>query len=263
MAIDLKWDITYNCNLMCDHCINGHYLNHRDKELSFHDIRKIIDLIHEKVGIRKIQFLGGEPLTRNDFIDVLKYLDDRGILFGFNTNGLLINSKMLERLGSLQHFEAIILSLEGPNEEINDAIRGKKVYNILMDRIKLLIRYKKSNPAAKFKVCINTVITSQNYMYTTEMSELLRKEEVDEWILLQFIEEGNGVGKHLSLDKDQLLELVKMVAEEYTEHKDEKLVISPKFVRPMAIDYAKECLELEFPEIAHGCGAGSTLAFLV
>ena len=262
MSINLKWDITYKCNLMCGHCINGNYLNQNENELSFDEVKKIVDLIHEKVGVERIQFLGGEPLTRKDFIDILEYLDAKGIAFGFNTNGLLINSASIERLGRLQNFDSVTLSLEGPTEEINDAIRGKRVYNILLDRMKQLIQYKQKNPSANFHVSVNMVVTSQNYNYIAEMIELCRKENISELNLLEFIEEGNGVGKHLSLSREQLLDAIKTVAEQYTKHRGEQLKIIPKFVRPMAIDYARHCLNLNFPEIIHGCGAGSTLAFL-
>lgn len=216
----------------------------------------------KKSILRESSFWGGEPLTRADFIDIAEYLETKGIFWGLNSNGLLINSSSLERMGRLHYFDSITLSLEGPNAEINNEIRGKKVFDILINRIQLLNRFKKENPSAAFKININTVVTSRNYKYIPEIIELCRRENIDELSLLEFIEEGNGVGKSLSLNKEQLLETIKVVAEIYTKQKKGKPVINPRFVRPYAVDYAKICLNLDFPEVAHGCGAGSTLVFL-
>lgn len=261
MGLVIKWDITYKCNLMCDHCINGNYLNQNEDELTLSEVKAIIDKIHSHIPIEHIQFLGGEPLTRTDFIDILSYLNSKGIRFGFNTNGLLITSKQINQLGTFSNFDSVILSVEGPNAEVNDAIRGKSVFNILINRIRLLNNYKKQNPDSNFKIFVNTVLTSKNYEYVADMIELCKKENINELNLLEFIEGGNGVGKSLSLNNEQFLQVIKTVAQKYSDGLG-NLVVVPKFARPMAKKYVKECLNLEFPTISHTCGAGSSFLYL-
>ena len=43
MGLSIKWDITYRCNLKCDHCINGEYLSDSEDEISYEGIRNIVD----------------------------------------------------------------------------------------------------------------------------------------------------------------------------------------------------------------------------
>lgn len=261
MGLSLKWDITYRCNLMCNHCINGNYLSNSGEEVSYGEITKIIDEISACIPIDYIHFLGGEPLTRKDFIDILYYLETKGIKYGFNSNGLLLNKSVFEKIGHLKTFDSIVVSLEGPTPEINDKIRGKNVFNILLDRIRMINSYRKDNRESGFKLCVNTVVTSANCEYISDIVDLCEKENVDELSLLEFIEEGNGKGQNLSLSSEQFFDVIKLVAEKYT-YDRRKMRIIPKFARPLAKDYARECLKLEFPDIVHGCGAGATSLFL-
>lgn len=43
MGVTIKWDITYKCNLNCNHCINGKYHNKDYKKIKF----KFIDYLSE------------------------------------------------------------------------------------------------------------------------------------------------------------------------------------------------------------------------
>ncbi len=261
MGLSIKWDITYKCNLLCDHCINGNYLNNFGDEVSYEEITRIIDEISECIPIDYIHFLGGEPLTRKDFLDILFYLDKKNIRYGFNSNGLLLNKAVLNQIGYLKCFDSVVVSLEGPNAEINDMIRGKNVFNILLDRMKTINKFKEEHPESLFKICVNTVVTSLNYEYISDIIKLCEQENIDELSLLEFIEDGHGIGKKLSLEPQQFLSVVKTVGENYTNN-NSRLKIIPKFARPLAKNYARQCLDLDFPDIEHGCGAGATTLFL-
>ena len=261
MGLSIKWDITYKCNLLCNHCINGNYLNNSGDEIGYDEITKIIDEISECIPIDYIHFLGGEPLTRKDFIDILCYLEKKNIRYGFNSNGLLLNMNVLEQIGHLKCFDSVVVSLEGPNAKINDMIRGKNVFNILIDRMRTIKKFKEANPDSSFKLCVNTVVTALNYECISDIIKLCEFENVDELSLLEFIEDGNGIGKNFSLQPYQFLYVVKSVAENYT-NSCSKLKIVPKFARPLAKEYARDCLGLDFPNIEHGCGAGATTLFL-
>lgn len=51
MSINIKWDITYKCNLNCKHCVNGDLLGQIDYELDTSEILQIIEkLSHLDIG---------------------------------------------------------------------------------------------------------------------------------------------------------------------------------------------------------------------
>jgi radical SAM protein with 4Fe4S-binding SPASM domain len=86
-------EITARCNLNCRHC----YINlpaadrtAANKELSFDEIREIVD---EAVSLGALWCLvtGGEPLLRDDFLEIYLYLKRKGLLVTVFTNATLVN----------------------------------------------------------------------------------------------------------------------------------------------------------------------------
>lgn len=259
--LSIKWDITYRCNLMCGHCINGDYLSKNDKELKLEEMIEIIEKINKDIPVGYVHFLGGEPLVHPEFINFLEYLENTSIKFGFNTNGILLNENNFERLAKLKNLTNIVLSMEGPNEKMNDEIRGKKIFNLIIRRLRMIAEYKEKNVGCDIKIIVNTVLTALNYKSISDMIDLCVKEKVNSLQLLEFIEDGNGVGKNYSLNDEMFLETVKIIAERYTIGCD-SLEIVPKFARPLVKDYVEKNLQLKFPLAIHGCGAGATTLFL-
>lgn len=254
MGLSIKWDITYACNLYCKHCINGDYLNRRDNSISFGDFKKIIDNISATSKIDYIHFLGGEPTVRKDFIEICTYLDYKKIKFGFNTNTLKLNTNYIRKLMNLNYLDNIVISLEGPNEQINDIIRGKSVFKIIdrtLDNMKELgFDFK--------KVTINTVISKLNYRYLSALIEYCISKNIEQLDLLELIEAGNAAGSGLSLNYAQKLDaLISIIP-----YLDQKIKIVPKFVMPMTVNYInnKYSANIEYPE--HGCNAGISFIYI-
>ena len=61
-------ELTYRCNLKCPYCYVG--LDRNKEELSFEEWKHVINQI-PFYGI--VTIVGGEPLIRNDFIDIFAY----------------------------------------------------------------------------------------------------------------------------------------------------------------------------------------------
>lgn len=261
MGLSVKWDITYKCNLNCGHCINGHLLNNKAEELSLDEIKKIVDKLYELNKTEYIHLLGGEPTYRKDFFEICDYFELKKLPFGFNTNGLTLNSDGMKKILHNKSLQSIIISLEGPTAEINDTIRGKNVFNIVIKNLKELELYRKGNNLNHINFVVNTVVSKQNFQYILQMMDFCIELGVDELNLLQMIPDGNAEGKDFLLSQEEELELVVQIAKKYAQVKD-KLVLKPKFARPIVSDYCEKCLGLEFPLVAHECGAGTEFAFI-
>lgn len=261
MGLVVKWDITYKCNLFCEHCINGEFISNDKNELNTEEVLKIIDDLSDSLDLEYIGFLGGEPSVRKDIKEITDHLDSKGIKFGMVTNGLLLKSKTMEGVLLNKSFEQLIVSLEGPNAKINDEIRGKNVFEKIIEGIKHVNMLKKGNSDCTVKIAVNTVLTKMNYMYVNEMIDLCIDLKVDEINFLQLISKGNAESLDLRLSKQQELEVIKTISDRYQKDND-KLKINPKFVRPIVQDYCEKVLNIDFPTINHGCGAGSTFGYL-
>jgi radical SAM protein with 4Fe4S-binding SPASM domain len=99
-------ELTYRCNLDCVHCfckgleekgkrlkVKGERLEHR--ELSTKEWKKILDIIHRE-GCLWLTFSGGEPLMREDFLDIYSYAKSKGFLITIFTNGQALTSEILD-----------------------------------------------------------------------------------------------------------------------------------------------------------------------
>lgn len=90
--LSLELEITARCNNRCRHCYINLPANDpvaRNKELTFEQLRDVIDEA-ASLGTLWCLVTGGEPLLREDFIDVYLYLKKKGVLVSVFTNAALL-----------------------------------------------------------------------------------------------------------------------------------------------------------------------------
>lgn len=115
------WNCTKTCNLKCLHCYSSSDHQKYQGELSSHEGKKLIeDLSAFKVPV--LLFSGGEPLLRNDIMELAKYAVQLGIRATFSTNGTLIDKKVAQELKEIG-VGYVGISLDGIGSE-NDKFRG-------------------------------------------------------------------------------------------------------------------------------------------
>ncbi|MCL4386359.1 MAG: GTP 3',8-cyclase MoaA [Actinobacteria bacterium] len=91
----LRLSITDRCNLRCIYCMpeNGIRLISRNEILTFEEILKIVQILVE-LGIKKIRITGGEPLLRDNFLDLIK---ETGKIEGIEDISLTTNGILLDK----------------------------------------------------------------------------------------------------------------------------------------------------------------------
>ncbi len=261
MNINVKWDITYKCNLNCAHCVNGNLLGKIENELNTEQDKKIIEKL-SKAGVTYVHILGGEPTAREDFPEIIRKFEEIGLNFGFNTNGLkLTKVEYLKEIVNNRALKNIVWSLEGPNADINDKIRGKRVFDNTTENIRKFIEIKNQIGRSDLKVTINTVVSKSNIEYIIDMIYFCRSMGVNEIVLLQFIPEGNGKNLDVVPTIDQQLKLVDEIAQCYKILKKE-IEITPKFAFPLTHIYVEKVLKKEFPYTYNMCGAGENYFYI-
>ena len=77
----VDWQITSQCNRKCQYC----YGPRMEYEISTKEALKIVD-IFEEIGVKVVGITGGEPLLRNDIIDIIKYIKSKKMAVCFSTN---------------------------------------------------------------------------------------------------------------------------------------------------------------------------------
>ncbi|MHA2231187.1 MAG: radical SAM/SPASM domain-containing protein [Candidatus Hodarchaeales archaeon] len=123
----IVFSITNRCNLRCHGCYARVQQRNSHAEISSNKLRNIIAEANE-LGISFILLVGGEPLLRQEILDIAK--DFPEIIFPLLTNGLLLDEKLVTKIRRLKNVVPF-LSLEGHEEE-TDQRRGQGVYQHLL-----------------------------------------------------------------------------------------------------------------------------------
>ena len=128
--------ITNICNLSCRHCF-AKANECLDDELDFEQWRGIIDDLHSS-GVFKYTFSGGEPFARPDWKELAEYLFAKPASLRFNTNATLITEDIARYLRNTGRVRGFIVSLDGPDAETHDALRGAGAFDAAMRGIGFL-----------------------------------------------------------------------------------------------------------------------------
>ncbi|MCU1644409.1 MAG: radical protein [Nocardia sp.] len=119
--ICLTWELTYACNLACEHCLSSS--GRRDpRELSTAECKAVIDEL-QRMQVFYVNIGGGEPTIRPDFWELLDYAIAHQVGVKFSTNGVRITPERARQLAATDYVD-VQISIDGATAEVNDAVRG-------------------------------------------------------------------------------------------------------------------------------------------
>ncbi len=161
------WIHTNNsCNLTCSHCLVSSSPN-EDKGLSTESIKKVIDEA-AVLGTTRFYFTGGEPFIRKDIFELIDYVcNHKKTELIILTNGTLLKREIIEKLQAFdKELLKIQISLDGSRPEINDPLRGKGSFDLIVEGIKNII-------SAGYSPTVTTVVANSNIDDIPETTKLL------------------------------------------------------------------------------------------
>lgn len=155
----------------------------------------------------QINFGGGEPFLRKDFLQILRYAQARGITTCVSTNGTVLDDALVDELLEMAPVY-LQVSLDGARAETNDAIRGRGTFARIMAGIESLAV--RGYP----DLSLNMVVTRLNAGEIAEFDHLARSFGA-KTRLSRFRPSGAGCGvwDDYRLARDQLLDLSAFLGE--------------------------------------------------
>jgi radical SAM protein with 4Fe4S-binding SPASM domain len=126
----ISWNLTYRCNLACEHC----YLdaggapqvdteNFADRsELGTDECFRVIDEIAAFAPECLTILTGGEPLLRRDILEIVRRASERGLWVVIGTNGVRITENVAQRLAEAGA-RGLSLSLDALDPDRHDRFR--------------------------------------------------------------------------------------------------------------------------------------------
>lgn len=168
------WHVTYRCNLKCKFC--DFWKNDIDREREF-TVDDFADSIPKllKMGVRVVNFAGGEPCIRKDLPEIAeKFVRDFIVII--NTNGMHITDEYACRLWDAG-VDIVNVSLDFYNREKHNYFRGShQAYDKAINAMKLLNRHKRKKGQ---RVAMQAILSPQNLDEFEDMAALAEELDVD------------------------------------------------------------------------------------
>lgn len=196
--LHLIWWCNFKC-IMCDNWKNKVEINFSEK-----DFAEVILTLKKDYNCNYIRFHGQEPTLYSKLENLVLFSKKIWLKVAIKTNWWLISDSKLVKLIKFW-LDELYLSIDWPDEIINDEIRGVKwAFKKNLDIIK---KSKKINP--NLKIYINSVILKSNYLSLEKMILFWFKYDIDR-VSFVFINNKNKKDiDNINLNKKEFLEFFK------------------------------------------------------
>ena len=153
---EVEANITNACNLRCRYC---RCTKIKDTQMTTEQWRSTIRRLGA-LGTLRFKLHGGEPTLRPDFRELSAEVKRAGIITASTTNGSVIPS----RPELLDYLDELCVSLDSPDPETNDRLRGAGSFRRAIKTIELALQ-------RGLWTSVNMVLTSENVSHLEAMLE--------------------------------------------------------------------------------------------
>ncbi len=195
---------TDKCNLRCLSCWQRGFKN-IDSSYELPD-KNLIEVVKEAIelGVEEFEITGGgEPLIRKRLVlEIMELVKGNNRIGNITTNGTLFSDKDIEKIVKIG-WDRITFSIDGPDAEINDFLRGRGSFEKILKNISKFNEYKNSYRSEKPVIKFNTVLSNKNYDKAKDMIELAHRVGC-EIVSFEPLTVHSEFGKKLKLKRDEI-----------------------------------------------------------
>lgn len=185
--LSIVWNYTKKCNLKCSHCFSDSRFNQcSENELTTEQAKQVIDNLAEN-DVVTVNFCGGEPLTREDLFEVMKYAQDNDIYPSISTNAMLLTKDVCRKLYD-SGVRSISISLDSINAKNHDKIRNVPgAFDGAVEGIKTASEFGKFD-----ELIINTTLTDFTYKEIPQIYEFIKDLGATRFYVSRILPTGRG-----------------------------------------------------------------------
>lgn len=162
--------ITNACNMNCQYCSVKNIHSKIRNGLSTEEYKKIIDKLVD-IGTFQIGLTGGEPTTRDDLAQLVRYIVSKNVACNLTTNGYRVPEELIIRLKEAG-LTQVQISLDSYKKEVHERYRTKGSFDKALKTAKL---FKKHG----FIVGVDTVISNNNIDDIEKFIDFLEENSFD------------------------------------------------------------------------------------
>ncbi len=197
------WNMTRRCNLKCVHCYAKALEVDGKDDISTDQAKAMIDDL-ATYGAPVMLFSGGEPLVRQDLVELAKHATGRGMRAVISTNGTLITQEKARELKEVG-LSYVGISLDGM-EDVHDKFRA------VPGSFRKALKGIENCQAEGLKVGLRFTINKRNVQEVPGIFQLLKDLEVPRACFYHLVYSGRGselIEEDLShADTRKLLDLI-------------------------------------------------------
>jgi len=193
----------------------------KEKDLSTEQWKKIFDKVSKYCVWAIVE--GGEPTSRPDFIELVRYLHSLNMPTSLITNCSLLHNVDLDKVR--QYIQFVTCSIDSVHEESYCKVRGvsSKTFQKVMENIRLLDQ---SNISHYF----NSVITKFNTDEFIDQSYFDKAEELgSSSVSLTFVEDRSDVSYSLLPDKKTMTKVCESILDYRKKNSSPQIMIPPEY----------------------------------
>ncbi len=193
----VSWELTNACNLNCVYCFNNSGRAF-ENELTTEEIYGVLRGLWD-AGVVRIEFTGGEPMMRPDFIDIIKEAYKQGFIISIASNGTFINENIASVLKDAE-VAHVQISLDGL-WETHDYHKG------LNGAFGLTVQGIKSLKERDIRVFARMTVTKKNICEIEDVIKLSASLDVNEVGMMRIWPSGRALNSQLNLSADEIIGL--------------------------------------------------------
>lgn len=196
----VQFEVTERCNNKCYFCYNPLGRISGD-ELNTYEVFDILRQLHE-AGVFRINFNGGEPMIRSDFLDIVAYAHSLGFDLHMNTNATLVTPDIAKEIA--RYMKSICTSILSSDAKRHDQMTGRVgAYRDVLNGIDIFRKY-------GVGVEVNVCTSAENYRDIYGIGRLIAAHDCYALCSTRYIL-NEPRNKHLLLNGSQTEELIDLL----------------------------------------------------
>lgn len=257
----VSWNVTYRCNLACEHCyldaggrpkvVSGSFADR--SELSTEQCYRVIDEIVALAPECLTILTGGEPLLRRDILEILRYGHARKLWMVVGTNGVRI-SENLAGILQKEGVRGLSLSLDALDPDLHDKFRMVRgAWRNTVEGAKILNR-------VGLKFILQTTVTTDNAGELEDIAAFAYEElGAKVWNLYFLVPTGRGefTSDLTQSEYDSVLETLFKIQQSYSSRMLVSAKCAPHYVKTLFEQDPNSPFLKSFAGGAGGCPAGT------
>jgi radical SAM protein with 4Fe4S-binding SPASM domain len=201
--------LTYGCNNQCPHCYNesGRLLM---PSLPFEKWKIVFQKIDE-IGIPHVILTGGEATLHPNFLEIIRYADQLGMVVGLNSNGRYLGHRPFMKQVAEAGLNHVQITLGSNIADVHDRMMGAKSFHQTVQGIISAID-------SGVHVITNTTLIRSNTDHVEELIDFIYDLGIRTFAMNGMIYSGGGFENPEAIHEQDLLPLLAWI-KQYAESK--------------------------------------------